>query len=81
MIELDQAKMFLTLAVGHLPVMLASIVALALVAEQRQRAPDAARWAFLGFGLFLALSIILPLGQVLIQAWIVRSSLGIKQYQ
>ena len=81
MTDSDQLKMFLALALGHLPVMLVSIVALALVAEQRQRAPGAARWAFMGFGLLLALSIVMPLGQVLIQAWIVRASLSIKQYQ
>ena len=71
--EQDLFKTFLVLLVGYLPTLLVSIVALALAAQQRHRAPEAARWAMLGFGLTLVLAVVHPLGQVLIQAWTINA--------
>lgn len=59
----------LTMFVGQLPVLLVSLVGCIIVVARWNRGTRAAAWALAGFGLSLALCVVVPLGQMQVQKW------------
>jgi hypothetical protein len=70
----DQFSYLLSAFAAQVPLLAVCILALIVIATKWKQAPEAARWAFLGFGLGLLLCLITPIGQWLIQSWILESS-------
>ncbi len=79
MTSLDELKLFLSFFLGALPVLIACVVAIIVILTQGRRLSGAASWALLGFGLALALCFAMPLGQVVLQTWIVRGAHSLKE--
>ena len=57
----------------QLPELLVAMVGCGVVLVRRHRAPQASTWALLGFGLALALGLLIPVGQVMSQRWMMES--------
>lgn len=69
----------LTLFAGQLPILLVSLVGCLMMLGRWNEGSSAAGWALLGFGLSLALCVIMPVGQALVQSWVVGSGQGMVQ--
>jgi hypothetical protein len=69
----------LTLFAGQLPILLVSSVGCVVMMGRWNDGSCAAGWALLGFGLALALCVIMPVGQTLVQNWVVGSGLSMVQ--
>ena len=68
----SQIHFFLTSFLMFLPTLVVSIVGVILSVTKRKQAPDAAMWSLFGFGLALILCLTTPVGQFLIQNWVLR---------
>lgn len=55
------------------PGLLVATVACVVVLVRRRHAPRGSTWALLGFGLALALGLIIPVGEVMSQRWMMES--------
>jgi hypothetical protein len=69
----------LTMFVGQLPILLVSLVGCFVMMGRWNQGSRAAGWALLGFGLSLALCVIMPVAQVLVQSWVVGSGQSMVQ--
>jgi uncharacterized Tic20 family protein len=69
----------LTLFAGQLPILLISLVGCLVMMGRWNDGSRAAGWALLGFGLSLALCVIMPVGQTLVQNWVVGSGQSMVQ--
>lgn len=69
----------LTLFAGQLPILVVSLVGCLVMMGRWNDGSRAAGWALLGFGLSLALCVIMPVGQALVQSWVVGSGQSIMQ--
>jgi hypothetical protein len=69
----------LTLFAGQLPILLVSSVGCVVMMGRWNDGARAAGWALLGFGLSLALCVIMPVGQTLVQNWVVGSGQSMVQ--
>jgi hypothetical protein len=63
----------LTLFAGQLPILLVSLVGCLVMMGRWNDGSRAAGWALLGFGSSLALCVVMPVGQALVQSWVVAS--------
>ena len=69
----------LTLFAGQLPILLVSLLGCLVMMGRWNDGSRAAGWALLGFGLSLALCVIMPVGQTLVQSWVVGSGQSMVQ--
>jgi len=69
----DQTKMLLSSFAMQLPTLLVCLVAGVLLVLRWKQTSPAAIWGLLGFGLALALCIIIPLVQMVVQQWAIQS--------
>jgi hypothetical protein len=69
----------LTLFAGQLPILLVSLVGCLVMMGRWNNGSRAAGWALLGFGLSLVLCVIMPVGQTLMQTWVVGSGQSMVQ--
>lgn len=69
----------LTLFAGQLPILLVSLVGCLVMMGRWNDGSRAAGWALLGFGLSLALCVIMPVGQAVVQSWVVGSGQSMAQ--
>ena len=65
--------------VGQLPILLVSLVGCIMMVGRWNEGSRAAGWALAGFGLSLALCVLVPVGQILVQNWVVGSGGGLAQ--
>ena len=63
-------ELFLTYFSHFIPTLVACLVAALVILAKGARAPAAALWAVLGFGLGLVLCFVLPFGQTMLQLWV-----------
>jgi hypothetical protein len=77
----DNAQLItlLTMFAGQLPVLLVSVVGCLMMGGRWNEGSRAAGWALLGFGLSLVLCVLMPVGQLLIENWVVGSGQGFAQ--
>ena len=64
-----QMKMFVTMFVMQIPVMLVCLAAFVVIPSAWKRAPRACLLALLGFGLAFVLCFAIPIGQTALQLW------------
>jgi hypothetical protein len=69
----------LTLLAGQLPILLVSVVGCLMMMGRWNEGSRAAGWALLGFGLSLVLCVLMPVGQALVQSWVVGNGQSIGQ--
>ena len=69
----------LTMFVGQLPILLVSLVGCMLMMGRWNDGSRAAGWALAGFGLSLALCVFVPVGQILVQKWVMNGGGGMVQ--
>src|ERR1044072_5837508 len=74
-----QLTAMLTMFVAQLPVLLVSLVGCIMMMGRWNEGSRAAGWALAGFGLSLALCVFVPVGQILVQNWVVGGGGGIVQ--
>ena len=68
-----------TLLAGQLPILLVSLVGCLMMMGRWNEGSRSAGWALLGFGLSLALCLIIPVVQTLVQNWAVQSGNSMAQ--
>jgi hypothetical protein len=64
--------MFFSSALAQSPIFFVALAGCVITFQKWRQAPRAALWAMLGFGLALALCLIVPLVQTLVQSWAMR---------
>jgi hypothetical protein len=69
----DQLKVFLSMFSMTLPTLLVCLVAGVVILTRWRQTTSASLWALLGFGLALFLCFAMPLGQTLLQQWVLHS--------
>ncbi len=74
-----QLTAMLTMFVAQLPILLVSLVGCMMMMGRWNEGSRAAGWALAGFGLSLALCVLVPVGQILVQNWVVGSGGGLAQ--
>jgi uncharacterized membrane protein YhaH (DUF805 family) len=74
-----QLTALLTMFVAQLPILLVSLVGCMMMVGRWNEGSRAAGWALAGFGLSLALCVLVPVAQLLAQNWVVGSGGGIAQ--
>lgn len=67
-----QLKMFLSLLATYVPTILVCLIAGIVIIARWRDAPGAAPYALLGFGLLFVLCFVIPLGQTLLQHWVIE---------
>ncbi len=75
----DQIRLFLTMFLMQLPTFLVCTVAGLVILQKSQTAPKASLWALAGFGLVAILCVLIPLGQMTIQIWVVQGIEPVKR--
>jgi hypothetical protein len=70
----DQITTFLSLFAVYLPRVIICLVACVVVVAKWRDARSGALWALLGFGLALILCFVMPVGQSIIQHWVLQDS-------
>jgi hypothetical protein len=63
----------LTMFAGQLPILLVSVAGCMMMVGRWNEGSRAAGWALLGFGLSLVLCVLMPVGQLIVQNWVVGS--------
>jgi hypothetical protein len=71
--DTNQLKIFLSLFAISIPTLMVCFVAGVVILAKWRQASSAALWALLGFGLLLVLCFVMPLGQTLLQQWVLES--------
>jgi hypothetical protein len=66
----DQIKIFFTMFLWQLPVLIVCLVACFVILTKWKRASDGSLWALLGFGSVVVLCIAMPAVQAVIQGWV-----------
>ena len=66
-------KIFLSLFATTVPTLLVCIVAGIVIVGRWRDAPTASPWALFAFGLTFVLCFVMPLGQTLLQRWVLAS--------
>jgi hypothetical protein len=73
MITHDQIKIFLSMFLMELPMLIVSLVASFVILIKWKQAARGSLWALLGFGLLLVLCIAMPIVQTILQSWLFQS--------
>lgn len=66
--------MFFSLLMVNLPTLIVCVIALAVILVNWKRAPRAAVWAAMGFGLTLVICLAMPALHALLQRWVFQGS-------
>jgi hypothetical protein len=74
-----QLTALLTMFVAQLPILLVSLVGCMMMVGRWNEGSRAAGWALAGFGVSLALCVLMPVGQIVVQNWVVGGGGGIVQ--
>jgi hypothetical protein len=74
-----QLTQLLTMFVGQLPILLVCLVGCIMMMGRWNEGSRAAGWALAGFGLSVALCVLVPVGQILVQNWVVGGGGGLAQ--
>jgi len=77
--DTGQMTALLTMFVAQMPILLVSLAGCILMVGRWNQGSRAAGWALAGFGLSLALCVLMPVGQILVQNWVVGSGEGMGQ--
>ena len=75
MSNVDQLKVFLSMFLVHLPILIVSLVAVGVILAKWRQASRGAAWGLAGFGLILLLSLVMPVVQSMIQRWVIGSGM------
>jgi hypothetical protein len=70
-----QLKIFLSLFATTLPTLLVCLVAGVVIAGRWRDARSAAPYAVFGFGLLFVLCFVMPLGQTMLQRWVLEGGM------
>jgi hypothetical protein len=68
----DEIKTVLSTFAVYLPRVIICLLALIVILAKWREARGAALWALLGFGLALILCFVLPVGQTMVQHWVLQ---------
>src|SRR5450432_1250349 len=68
----DEIKTFLSMFAVYLPRVIICLLACIVILAKWRDAPRGALWALLGFGLALVLCFVMPVGQSIIQHWVLQ---------
>ena len=77
--EPGQLMALFTMFLGQVPILVVSVLGCMMMVGRWNEGSRAAGWALAGFGLSLALCVLVPVGQILLQNWVVGSGGGIAQ--
>ena len=69
----DEIKTFLSTFAVYLPRVIICLVAVVVILAKWREARAGALWALLGFGLGLILCFVMPVGQSMIQHWVLQN--------
>ena len=69
----DQIKLFFSIFAMHLPTLMVCLVAGVVILTKWRQGSTGSLWALLGFGLALILCFVMPVGQTLLQHWVLQS--------
>ena len=73
--NLNQVDMLASAFAAHLPVLIVCLVCIVVVlAKSKQQASCVSLWAILGFGLAMALCVIIPCVQTALQLWMMKGA-------
>ena len=75
----SQLITMLTMFGAQLPILLVSLVGCLMMMGRWNEGSRAAGWALAGFGLALVLCVVMPVGQILVEKWVVGSGSGFAQ--
>ena len=68
-----QLTALISMFVAQLPILIVSLLGCLVVAARRNELSGASAWALMGFGLSVILCIVIPVGQTLVQHWVIES--------
>jgi formate hydrogenlyase subunit 3/multisubunit Na+/H+ antiporter MnhD subunit len=68
----DLLRMFISMVPLYLPGIIVAVAAILVCLAKREQSPQGAKWALLGFGLSLFLSIAWPIANTFIQQWMIH---------
>ena len=74
-----QFTALLTMFAAQLPILLVSLAGCLMMIGRWNAGSGAAAWALAGFGLAVALCVFMPVGQMLVENWVVGSGQGMTQ--
>ena len=74
-----QLTVLISMFVAQLPILIVSLLGCVVIAARRNELSGASAWAFMGFGLSVILCILIPVGQTLVQKWVMESGGSITQ--
>lgn len=74
-----QLTALFTMFLGQLPVLVVSLIGCMMMVGRWNEGSRAAGWALAGFGLSLALCVLVPVGQMLVQSWVIGRGEGMVQ--
>lgn len=74
-----QLMALFTMFLGQVPILVVSGVGCIMMMGRWNEGSRAAGWALAGFGLSLALCVLIPVGQMLVQNWVVSGGGGLAQ--
>jgi hypothetical protein len=69
----SQINLFLSMFSMQLPTLLVCLVACVVILTRWKQSPSGALWALLGFGLVLALCVVMPIVQTFLQNWVFQA--------
>jgi hypothetical protein len=65
----ERLKIFISVFPLYLPTIIVCIAALAVIFNRWRQAPEASRYALMGFGTTLLVSLLMPVVRALVQSW------------
>ena len=69
----DEIKTFVSMFAVYLPRLIICLVACVVILAKWREARSGALWALLGFGLALILCFVMPVGQTVLQHWVLQN--------
>ena len=69
----------LTMFAAQLPILLVSVLGCLMMMGRWNEGSRAAGWALAGFGLSLILCVLMPVGQIVVERWVMSSGEGMVQ--
>ena len=78
--NIDLLKLFFSMAPLYLPALIVALAGILVCLAKWNQSPQGAKWALLGFGLSLFLSIAMPIVNTFIQQWLMHSGGNLKEH-